>query len=356
MLGIIYKYENKINGKVYIGKTTNEKKRIESHKKDCKKINTKFYRAVRKYGWKNFDYQVLEKIESEDLIDLEKQLSQLEKDKIEIHNSKKGGYNSTLGGEGLSGFKHTDNSRRLMSIKRKILYQNNLIDRRNIPILQFTKNGDFIREWNSINEASLNLQTSHAHLSSCCKYKRKSAFGYKWIYKHECEDIKNQSKISEYLKTNFEIEKRFKNSRPVCQLSLDGEYISEFRSMGKVIEELGKEAINVKLVCKSMSSFLEDTRKSHHRDFCLGYRWCYKSDWDDEKKREKLLYYFQKTYKESFIIQFTKDGRIIGEYRDSGECYRKTGINATSILENCKRRVKSAGGFVWKFKRDISDI
>lgn len=49
-------------------------------------------------------------------------------------------------------------------------------------ILQFTKSGEFIREWPSLNEAELELGIAHTNISKCCNGKRKSAGGYIWQY------------------------------------------------------------------------------------------------------------------------------------------------------------------------------
>jgi len=58
-MSIIYKITNKINGKFYIGKTvTSLEKRMSSHKKDRRNI-TPLTRAIDKYGWENFDVEVL---------------------------------------------------------------------------------------------------------------------------------------------------------------------------------------------------------------------------------------------------------------------------------------------------------
>ena len=49
-------------------------------------------------------------------------------------------------------------------------------------ILQFTKSGEFIREWPSILEASKQLKINHGNICSCCNGKLKSAGGYVWKY------------------------------------------------------------------------------------------------------------------------------------------------------------------------------
>lgn len=59
MKGSIYKITNLINGKVYIGQTTQPiEKRFKSHcyKDGC----TKLYNAMKKYGKSNFSIELLE--------------------------------------------------------------------------------------------------------------------------------------------------------------------------------------------------------------------------------------------------------------------------------------------------------
>ena len=52
--------------------------------------------------------------------------------------------------------------------------------KQSIPILQFSKDGTFVKEWPSVNEA--NRQLRIAHICQCCKGRCKSAGGYVWRY------------------------------------------------------------------------------------------------------------------------------------------------------------------------------
>lgn len=97
---IIYKAENLINGKMYIGKTNGcLANRQWGHLNSAKKgVNTIFYNAIRKYGENNFKFSV---IDNELLF--ESELNDREKFYIKQFNSKiPNGYNMTDGGDGQS--------------------------------------------------------------------------------------------------------------------------------------------------------------------------------------------------------------------------------------------------------------
>ena len=68
-IGVIYKWTNKINGKSYIGQTINEEFGKQDHIKG--KYNSVIHKAIKKYGLKNFDYEVLEQIEESKLSERE---------------------------------------------------------------------------------------------------------------------------------------------------------------------------------------------------------------------------------------------------------------------------------------------
>lgn len=50
-------------------------------------------------------------------------------------------------------------------------------------INQYTKSGEFIREWNNASEASKELGIANENITSCCRGRIKSAGGFIWKYK-----------------------------------------------------------------------------------------------------------------------------------------------------------------------------
>lgn len=99
------------SGKVYIGITGQEPEKRWQNGNGYKK-NPFFYRAILKYGWENFEHEIL-------MTDLSKtEATDLEKYFIFLYrsNDKDYGYNCTCGGDGISGFKHTNESKRKIGI------------------------------------------------------------------------------------------------------------------------------------------------------------------------------------------------------------------------------------------------
>ena len=91
----IYKIENKINGKVYIGQTNNLKRRLQEHRHDKRKHHP-VHEAIKKYGFENFIVTVL--YHGENYNEEEKKYIKLYKS-----NNKKYGYNIVDGGQDSSG-------------------------------------------------------------------------------------------------------------------------------------------------------------------------------------------------------------------------------------------------------------
>lgn len=95
---IIYKATNKINGKMYIGQTTHTLEwRKKKHLQDSKRMDSYFYRAINKYGWDNFEWEILDSTAT-----TKEELNILEKRYIAQYGTfddKTKGYNSTSGGE-----------------------------------------------------------------------------------------------------------------------------------------------------------------------------------------------------------------------------------------------------------------
>jgi group I intron endonuclease len=111
----IYCFENTVNGRKYIGKANNIYVRVRNHIA-CLNNNsdksTYLQNAWNRYGKESFSIYVLEECFREELIEKEKEY-------IALLNTKRPfGYNLTDGGEGLSGYKQSEENKRKLSALR----------------------------------------------------------------------------------------------------------------------------------------------------------------------------------------------------------------------------------------------
>lgn len=91
----VYKIENKINKKIYVGQTNNLDRRMQEHKHN-ERNNHPIHNAIKKYGWENFEVSVLY---------YGVNYNEKEKEYIKLYksNRKEYGYNITAGGQDSSG-------------------------------------------------------------------------------------------------------------------------------------------------------------------------------------------------------------------------------------------------------------
>lgn len=106
-LWTIYMHINRVNGKRYVGITsTSPEERWGSNGCGYRR-NKHFWNAIQKYGWNNFDHQIILKDETFEYA------CKVEKCLIKYYNTlnPEYGYNLTAGGEGTCGFKVSEETK-----------------------------------------------------------------------------------------------------------------------------------------------------------------------------------------------------------------------------------------------------
>lgn len=158
MIGI-YKYQNLINGKVYIGQSMD----IDRRKREHLHVNKKgyycmpFHRALQKYGIEHFSFEVLEEC-------LKTDLNKREKYYIEKYKSydKSLGYNIVEGGKTVEHMKDV------------------------VPVYQIDPvTGDVLKQFDSICDASEYVfgdRSRGTTITRCCRKRGHLSGGYAWSY------------------------------------------------------------------------------------------------------------------------------------------------------------------------------
>jgi group I intron endonuclease len=114
-IGFIYKIISPSN-KIYIGQTMNIVNRIYRYKAlDCKR-QTKLYNSIKKYGWSNHKFEIIEEIT---ILENRKELDIREQYWISEYDSFKCGLNCNIGGCGNLGYKPTEEMKKKSVEARK---------------------------------------------------------------------------------------------------------------------------------------------------------------------------------------------------------------------------------------------
>ncbi len=203
----IYKLENKVNGKVYIGRGVNVFNRRSSHFSKLRKgthRNIYLQRSFNKHGELCFKFSVIIKC-------FEEELNRLETYYIAFYREtlgKRNVYNMTDGGDGSVGYKHSKEIREKMSfVKRAMKHGVGTIHSKETKekmsvaslgsknpmfgkpapnrrgVLQIDKNtGEIINEFESITNASVVTNIPITLISRVCRGKAKTTGGFKWTY------------------------------------------------------------------------------------------------------------------------------------------------------------------------------
>ena len=196
----VYIHVNKLNGKMYVGVTSKTNPNHRWQNGSGYSENSHFRGAINKYGWDNFNHLILH----EGLTEVEAKT--FEKYYIYILKTQdpKYGYNMTSGGDGTPDYHPSEETRKKLSnarlrenlseetLRRRSEglkgrkfsdeHKRKIGDGNSKPIEMYSKNGEFIKRFNSATEAELELGISHSHISQCCHNKRETTGGYVWKF------------------------------------------------------------------------------------------------------------------------------------------------------------------------------
>lgn len=285
-MGYIYKITNKINNKIYIGKTINSiqhrwNDHIDAQKN--KRANYLLYKAINKYGIENFTIEQVE--ECDNIL-----LNEREKYWIKIFGSycaNGHGYNMTIGGEGVmkysdedilklwnQGLKSNQIAEQLgaspstISARLKVLKPGEARKRHfksnKKSILQYDLYGNFLKKWSSVIEAEKELNIASGSITRCCKHQMTFTKNSFWLYEDDITPI-------------TELMINYAQSTKCCAVDLIDE-------KGQILEQFNSAADAERIKNITRGKISEVCNHKYGRKTAGGYRW----QWSYPIKRELL--------------------------------------------------------------------
>jgi len=293
------------NGKKYIGITGGKVSR-RWRKDGTGYKGQAFYNAIKKYGWDNFEHIII----SDNLT--QKEACQMEIDLIKKYKTtnKKHGYNRSTGGEISS-----VGSRWTQKQYKKFTK----------PIIQYTLDGKFVKEWNFLREIEESLGYSSTDISSCCLKKLRTSNGYVWRHRGD--------KFS--LNENYDM---------IYQFTLNGEFIEQFRMIKDASQKIKCDHNSISKVC------------SYKIKQAGGYTWRRQSDpiFDKYKLGSKELKELIKkqtvpSNAKIRINQYSLDGIYIKTWESCRSIDKGLKVSRSTVVACCKGERLTAGGYKWKY-------
>lgn len=315
MKGNIYIIKNKINNKVYIGQTIHTiETRFLNHKAASKIEDTKFYRAIRKYGFENFYIELIEEV-SEELLD-EREIYW-----IKNFDSYFNGYNSTLGGCGHREIDYEKiytlwkEGRAVSEIAKETAHARDAVSRIlkncfDVSDLEIKRKGQEIK-YTISNEELLalwekgltpNQIVSQFGGTLAATKKRLISLGFTE------EEFRQRATNNQRKLSSMEVDKLWKAGLPMAEIS---------RQTGSNAQTIRKQLVELGYTSKDF-----DKRK---RQTC------------NQNRRS--------------VVQLDKNNNYIATYASAKEAERVVGAAASAISACCrhKPKYKTAKGFIWIF-------
>lgn len=318
MIGI-YKIENLINHKVYIGQSISIENRLKQHKSDLKNnrhTNSHLQSSWNKYGEENFIFEIID-------LCTEEQLNEKEIYWIEYY----GGKNNQLNFNQKDGGKFGSlNELSIEKIKLKTIgkhrspktefkngehhgkeFEKGFASPHRKKVYQYDLDGKLIAEFSNISEAARMNGVSISLISLCCHNKIKTGKNYQWSFVKA-----NKQKITK--------------GKKVYQYDLEGKFIKKWNNVKEVADFMKVRTNSITTCC---------TGKNHT---CRNYQWRYYYEPSGIGK--------PKTNKQR-IRQYDLEGNLICEYMSLKQMKRMTGFDCSNV-KRASLKNKISYGYYWK--------
>lgn len=313
--GVIYKYTSPIN-KIYIGQTTDESGRRQKFLNINNKIyaGPKINKAREKYGPKSFKYEVIFTVQSIIKDEVLNILNQKEREYIKLFDSFSNGYNMTEGGD--STYIRTEENLKNISKGLKEYYKTHKSPVAK-TVLQYSLNGEFIKEWPSGRKAAIALGLLPNVLTESCNPSSlyKTCGNYIWRYKQ-----------GEEIPLKIIPPKKKVESTIIIEYTIEGNKNRVWKSMTEAANDLGYSLGTFSLYCNG--------KNDHYYKGYLYYRYEPETPPTYTPKRKELSSYNKK--KAKVVLQYDLKGVLINKYRSINDASKLTGISSSTLKRRCK--------------------
>ena len=372
----IYGIHNLVNGKWYVGQASNIRKRWNAHRSLLSRNasnSVQLQRAWNKYGADSFEWIVLEECEIADLDEKEMRW-------ISEKDSYKNGYNRTVGGGGLHGFRMSDAQKEKHRAATAESWKDSSIRENRISAMRSAMSTSEYKEnlkramqnkWSDkefrdlalkkmqdgSNNPETRLKISESSKAAMARPETKARISI--ASKRRWEDPLFREKILESRKAAMSTDEYKKklsaSSKKNWENAEHREKVS--RNTSAALRRNSEKVIQVETgttySCIAEASEMTGISHAHISSACAakrrtagGFHWMYasdsQSDWDARRKA-----YIEKSGIKAFRkVMCVETGEIFEQPKFAAE---KIGVHPSNIAHCCNGRQEKSGGYHWTY-------
>jgi hypothetical protein len=195
-------------------------------------------------------------------------------------------------------------------------------------IIQLSLKGEFIKEWDTATSAANSLKLHNTSIRNVLIGESKSSGGFYWCYPEDKDLAQQRLKINPVRGTSH---------RSVCQFSLNGEFIKQYKNIEEVSKLINSiNSANISSVCKGKLKT------------CCDFGWCYlenKETYQNKLKENPLTVGIRRS-----VFQYDLNGNFLKEWKSLNFAEKITGISRNRISYCCEGITERTDNYIWKYK------
>ncbi len=245
---VVYLITNQVNGKIYVGSAKDFYHRWSRYRSLGRREQRVIARAIRKHGFHQFEFQVLERVDNErDLIAREQHYIDLLQPLVPK------GYNVSPTAGSCLGLTPSPSTRKLLSEAH--------MGKIGHPVVQLNaKTGAFVAEYQSVSAAARAVGIVGSHIQQVCQGEDVTAAGYQWCF------------TENYDPASYQVRHRQARGgprgthRPVVQYDGDGKQLRVWDNPPAAARALGLHPDSIRYACRGKLKT------------AAGFRWSFVTD------------------------------------------------------------------------------
>lgn len=211
-----------------------------------------------------------------------------------------------------------------------------------IKVVQITKGGEFIKEHDSLIDASKYINSNNYNIWQCCNDRVRYVNNFIFVYSKKYYELVENNKLDEYLIYKNEYKNKEKDYVEILQFDKNGNLLKEWNSFLEIEKNFNINRNSIKQCC------------SHKIKTSCGFIWVYKKEYEEigidinsHKAKDN-----SRTIKKR-IIQLGRDYNVIKIWNSPAEAQNKGKYTSYKICLCCRLKQKTHKGFIWMYYEDF---